>query len=251
MNIKKISLALLLLGLASSVQLANSSSRSSTQADFKMSAYGDLESGVRRLWGGTYEVAALVRMPGVSAEMYHWWFTDYLQTTADYKRWHPTDHLWMDWQHKQPGKIIGAHHLVHEYVGGELSKLRIQFVEPEEILGYNPSNDKTKAICAYVGMLESSFNIAEMCHVVRDTPFGAELRSRFWLGTVSDREGGAFKNLLIDLVANNPLSRRLAVGEQQALALLKHATEEMSYLADLLPQIYPAATAAPSTQVTN
>jgi len=90
-----------------------------------------------------------------------------------------------------------------------------------------------------------------MCHVVRDTPFGAELRSRFWLGTVSDREGGAFKNLLIDLLANNPLSRRLAVDEQQALALLKHATEEMSYLADLLPQIYPAATAAPSTQVTH
>jgi len=67
---------------------------------------------------------------------------------------------------------------------------------------------------------------------------------------VSDRDGGTVKNLLIDLLANNPLSRRLAVDEQQALALLKHATEEMSYLADLLPSIYPATTALPSTRET-
>lgn len=228
-------LALILLSLA---QLACTNSRQSTLVDLKNPAYGEMESGVRRLWDGTYEVAGLVRMPGVSAQMYRWWFTDYLQTTAHYQQWHPADHVWMDWAHKQPGKIVGAHHLVHEYIGGEMNRLRIQFVRPQEVLGYDPSDEDTTAICAKVGDLESSFNFAEMCHVVRDTPWGAELRSRFWLGVIADREGGALTNLLIDVVANNPLSRRLAVREKTALALLKHCTEEMSYLADLLPGLY-------------
>jgi len=220
-------------------QLAcTSGTRQSTQADFRDPAYMTLESGVRRLWDGTYEVAGLVRMPNVTAQMYRWWFTDYLQTTEHYQRWHPEDHVWMDWEYKQPGKIVGAHHLVHEYIGGEMNKLRIQFVAPEQVLGYDPSDTNTTAICAKVGELESSINIAEMCHVVRNTPWGAELRSRFWLGVFDDREGGRLKNLVIDLVMNNPVSRWFAVDEETALALLKHCTEEMSFLADLLPELY-------------
>ena len=44
----------------------------------------------------------------------------------------------MDWENKEPGEIIGASHLVHEYIGGDLSKLRIQFVNPFEFFGYDP-----------------------------------------------------------------------------------------------------------------
>ena len=213
-------------------------SRHSTHKDFNDPNYLDFESGVQRLRDGTIEVSSLVNMPEVTSNMFRWWFTDYLQTTEHYKMWHPEDHVWMDWEHKKSGEIIGSHHLVHEYIGGELSKLRIQFAWPQEILGYDPSDENTVVLCARVGELDSSLNIAEMCHVAQDRPWGIELGSRFWLGVVSDREADNWQNLLLSLVVNNPISRRFAVSEIEGFALQKHCIEEMSYLADLLPTIY-------------
>ena len=213
-------------------------SRESTYQVFNDSKHVEFESGVRRLRDGTVEVASLVSMPGVTSDMFRWWFSDYLQTTEHYRMWHPKDHVWMDWEHKTPGEITGSHHLVHEYIGGELMKLRIQFAWPQEILGYDPTDENTVAICARVGELESSLNIAEMCHVARNTPSGAELRSRFWLGVISDREAVGWQNFLISLLANNPISRQFAVSETEGIDLHKHCMEEMSYLADLLPVIY-------------
>jgi len=213
-------------------------SRHSTNKDFIDPNYLDFESGVQRLRDGTIEVSSLVNMPEVTSNMFRWWFTDYLQTTEHYKMWHPEDHVWMDWEHKKSGEITGSHHLVHEYIGGELSKLRIQFAWPQEILGYDPSDENTIVLCARVGELDSSLNIAEMCHVAQDTPSGIELRSRFWLGVVSDREAANWQNFLLSLFANNPISRRFTVSEIQGFALQKHCMEEMSYLGNLLPTIY-------------
>ncbi len=219
--------------------ISSGPSRASTRADFTLDAYSDMESGVRRLRDGTYEVAGLVRMPGVTAAMFRWWFTDYLETTEHYKMWHPVDHVWMDWEHKRPSEIVGAHHLVHEYIGGEMNRLRIQFVDPEIILGYDPTDENTEAICARAAELDTGMNIAEMCHVARNTPSGMELRSRFWMGVVSDPDAGPVRSFFLSLAANNPVTRRLAVDKANALALLRHCTEEMSYLANLLPGIYP------------
>ena len=47
----------------------------------------------RRLRDGTYLVAVHTPMPGVSADMVRWWFSDFLQTTEHYKWWHPRDHV--------------------------------------------------------------------------------------------------------------------------------------------------------------
>ena len=228
---------LLILIVVSATQFTLSSRQSSHQ-DFNDPSYVDFESGVERLRDGTIEVSSLVSMPDVTSSMFRWWFSDYLQTSQHYKMWHPEDHVWMDWEHKKSGEIAGSHHLVHEYIGGEMSKLRIQFVWPHEILGYDPSDENTVVLCAQVGELDSSLNIAEMCHVARDMPWGTELRSRFWLGVVSDREATGWQNFLLSLVVNNPISRRLAVSEAEGLALQKHCIEEMNYLANLLPAIY-------------
>ena len=228
---------LLILFVFAAIQISLPS-RDSTNQVFNDSSHVEFESGVRRLRDGTVEVASLVSMPGVTSDMFRWWFSDYLQTTEHYRMWHPEDHVWMGWEHKTLGEITGSHHLVHEYIGGELMKLRIQFAWPQEILGYDPTDENTVAICARVGELESSLNIAEMCHVARNTPSGAELRSRFWLGVISDREAVGWQNLLLSLLANNPISRQFAVSEAEGIDLHKHCMEEMSYLADLLPVIY-------------
>jgi hypothetical protein len=196
------------------------------------------ETGVSRLPDGTYKVSALTRMPKVKAHMVRWWFADFMQTSEHYKWWHPRDHVWMDWENKQPGKIIGASHLVHEYIGGELQKLRIQFVDPTEFFGYDPNDEETFVICARAGMLEEPMNVAKMCHVVRDTEGGAEMRSRFWMGHVATRDGNDTTFSLAGLIGNTALARFILLGQEDARALMTHAIQEMRYLSDFLPALY-------------
>jgi hypothetical protein len=193
---------------------------------------------VRRLPDATYLVAVRTPMPEVKADMVRWWFSDFLQTTEHYNWWHPKDHVWMDWENKEPGKINGASHLVHEYIGGDLSKLRIQFVNSSEFFGYDANDEDTFVICAKVGLLDEAMNIAKMCHVVRNTLDGAEMRSRFWLGHVAKREGNKTISSLKGFIGNMALTRVLVLNQQNAKDLKSHAEEEMKYLAELLPPLY-------------
>ena len=193
---------------------------------------------VRRLPDATYLVAVRTPMPEVKADMVRWWFSDFLQTTEHYNWWHPKDHVWMDWENKKPGENTGSSHLVHEYIGGELSKLRIQFVNSAEFFGHEVNDENTFVICAKVGLLEEDINVAKMCHVVRNTLNGAEMRTRFWLGHVAKREGNKTISSIQGFIGNTALARLLVVEKQSAEDIKRHAKEEMKYLADLLPQLY-------------
>ena len=193
---------------------------------------------VRRLPDATYLVAVRTPMPEVKADMVRWWFSDFLQTTEHYNWWHPKDHVWMDWENKKPGENTGSSHLVHEYIGGELSKLRIQFVNSAEFFGHEVNDENTFVICAKVGLLEEDINVAKMCHVVRNTLNGAEMRTRFWLGHVAKREGNKTISSIQGFIGNTALARLLVVEKQSAEDLKRHAKEEMKYLADLLPTLY-------------
>ena len=211
-------------------------------------AEGDdgFQSEVRRLPNGIYEVSALTEMPGVSAEMVRWWFGDYLQTSEHYQRWHPTAHVWMDWENKTAGEYVGASHLVHEYLGDDLSKLRIQFVPPEDILGPVVLADDDVAVCAKAGLLEQPLNGGKMCHIIRNTEYGAEMRSRFWLGMVAKRNGNETVASIEGIVANTYLARKIGVRQSTALDLTHHAIEEMGSLAEFLPELYASETATSS-----
>jgi len=206
--------------------------------------YTPFETGVRRQPNGILQVQALTRMPRVKAAMVKWWFTDFLQTTEHYKWWHPTAHVWMDWENKRPGEIVGASHLVHEYIGADLSKLRIQFVPAEEILGSYEERPDRFVLCARVGMLEEPINVTKMCHIVRDTPWGAQMRSHFWLGHVSRRDGDEIVPSVEGVLGNTALVRMLAAPAQLGTDLMIHAVEEMGYLSDLLPDLYAGETGA-------
>ena len=197
------------------------------------------ETEVRRLPDASYLVAVRTPMPGVKADMVRWWFADFLNTTEHYSWWHPEDHVWMDWENKKPGEMIGSSHLVHEYIGSELSKLRIQFINSSEFFGFDPNNEDTFVICARVGLLEEEINTAKMCHVVRNTQTGAEMRSRFWLGHVAKRDGNKTIRSFEGLVGNMALVRLFLIEQQvNPEDLKRHAIEEMTYLAELLPPLY-------------
>ena len=194
---------------------------------------------VRRLPDASYLVAVRTPMLGVKAEMVRWWFADFLNTTEHYTWWHPEDHVWMDWENKKPGEVIGSSHLVHEYIGSELSKLRIQFIDSSEFFGFDPNNKDTFVICAKVGLLEEEINTAKMCHVVRNTEAGAEMRSRFWLGHVAKRDGNKTIRSFEGLVGNMALVRLFLIEQQvNPEDLKRHAIEEMTYLTKLLPSLY-------------
>lgn len=205
--------------------------------------YSRFETGIKRQPNGVYRVRALTRMPGVSPEMVRWWFADYMQTTEHYKHWHPQAHTWMDWENKKPGQIIGAAHLVHEYIGEDLSKLRIQFVDASEFLGSLDLKEDHFIVGARVGLLEEPINVTTMCHYVRETPFGAEMRSVFWMGHVANRGGTGIADKIKGVLGNTWLARRILVNDTLALNLMTHAIEEMGNLSDFLPELYARETA--------
>ena len=44
------------------------------------------------------------------------------------------------------------------------------------------------AVCARPGLLDAPINLGRMTHFIRDTDYGCEMRSRFWLGDISHRD---------------------------------------------------------------
>ena len=198
---------------------------------------GDLpyQSGIERLDGGMLHVAVLTRMPQVTPAMFGWWFGDYLQTTEHYKRWHPRDHVWMAWENKQPGTHVGASHLVHEYIGGKLNKLRITFLPSSDYFG-NTLDDApdSVAVCAVTGFLDRPIDFGRLVHLAVPRPWGCDLHSRFWLGDVSSRSGSG----LTERLGNTNRMRRLVATDTLGRALLVHCHEEMTNLSEFLPALY-------------
>lgn len=188
--------------------------------------YPAMESGYLRLENGQLHVAARTSMPGCSSAMIDWWF-GYIRTTEQYKRWHPQDHVWCDWEGPD-GEYVGGSHLVHEYIGGQMNKLRIQFRPPGEYLDVSRFADAGvgTAVCARTGPLDSDLLVGHLIHLVRDTGYGCEMRSRFWLGDFQPD------------IAGTPKQRRELIPDQVGWGLLKHCNEEMGYLAEFLPELY-------------
>ena len=191
--------------------------------------YTALESGYCRLDDGQLHVAAWTTMFGCAGRMVDWWF-GFLETTEQYKWWHPKDHVWCEWVGERgTGRYVGGTHHVHEYIGGELAKLKIHFRDPAEYLDTSrfASAGVTAAVCARVGMLDAPVWTGHLIHLVRDTDYGCEIRSRFWLGDVEPADPTFDRE-----------ARLLLIPDRLGAGLLKHCHEEMSYLAGFLPDLY-------------
>jgi len=173
--------------------------------------YQPTETGYYRLPNRHLHVRVLTRMPRCKGKMVDWWF-GYLSDTKTYKMWHPKDHLSLKWDENwSHGHYIGASHTVDELVGGQLLKVRIQFHDPAEFFDTSRF-EKAKVgavICA--SAYEHEVPHGRLIHFVRDTDYGCEMRSRFWLFQAPDIAG---------------------------LGLMMHCMQEMGNLADFLPGLY-------------
>ena len=208
--------------------------------DLLKPGYLPFESGHVEYPDGRRTVAALTRMPRCRAKMVHWWFS-WLGGIEDYRLWHPTDHVFSDWENRVDGNYIGASHLVHEYLGGPsgpLYKLRVDFHDPSrtfDAAAYRASG--AIAICGRPGLLEAPIHVGQMTHFVRDTDYGCEMRTRFWLGLIAHRDP------TITLPESQiKMARREQLTEEFVRRLHQHAVEEMGYLSEILPTLYRRVT---------
>lgn len=196
--------------------------------------YLPFEAGYALNLDGMYHVAASTYMRGCSAKMIDWWF-GFIHTTEDYKLWHPRDHVFSSWEgpRNNDSTYIGGHHLVHEYIGGKMSKLAISFRDPSNYFGKDWEQafitaGYGTAVCGRCSVWDeekgTKFPIGHLVHLIKDEPDGCRMRSRFWLG---------------DFEHVNTPEERIKLGDRNlACGLLKHATEEMAILASQLPDLY-------------
>ncbi|CZR64178.1 uncharacterized protein PAC_14075 [Phialocephala subalpina] len=183
---------------------------------------------------GMHHIAATTYMPNCTSAMIAWWF-GWIHNTEQYKLWHPLDHVFSDWEgpRNNDSTYIGGHHLVHEYIGGHMAKLKISFLSPEKYFGkdWEKEFEKTEhelAICGRVGNWNDETDevlyTGHLIHLIKKEKLGIRMRSRFWLGDVEGVEDAeARTNLVPDFMPKG---------------LCQHATEEMTILAGKLPDLY-------------
>ncbi|MCM1965884.1 DAPG hydrolase family protein [Streptomyces sp. G1] len=218
--------------------------------------YHKMETGWTRVPGGVM-ICVLTDMPGVTGEMWDWWFGWHSTETARYKLWYPDAHQFAavgenrsaDRTLTDRQRYIDNVSYVDEYVGGSLQRLAIRFTDPTR-LGFDEPGPGHAVICARVGL--SQYPVAQgwLIHQVRPTTDGAEMRSRFFLNDtqVLDLPGhcapGRGATLLTRKTARKlgnaalPRVAKRALGPTFGQDLLYHCGAEMNHLAAFLPQLH-------------
>lgn len=212
--------------------------------DLQQAGYAAVETGYSVCPDGAVHIAALTRMPGVTAAMWDWWFAWHGSDPQRYKLWHPNAHVHVGWKdgRGELGHYVGRVSRVVEYVGAQLLNVEVRFVAPRT-LGLDEallkSGDEV-AICARVGMTVGgvSADSGWLLHHIRPVPGGAEMRSRFWLAGRNVRlmgwEGTAGRAL------GRVAGKLLSPPRHQVTELLVHDAQEMNHLAAILPALYAA-----------
>ena len=186
---------------------------------------------------GTGFVANTTFMPGVTAEMFNWWF-GWHSVTSDlrYKLWDPEDHWHARADRpdyvKDPAvptaqKTWGVKHDIVEDIGFGPDPLLLCFCKPSE-LGYRLEKIGTPACQAMVCAYGVGSTPAVMTHVAKQAEGGILFCSRFWMGYGPNEQGEIVK-LLPDGVS---------VPEAGPRALYGHNIKEYSNLASILPFLY-------------
>jgi len=204
--------------------------------------YLDVEVGYCVMEDGTGFVANLTKMPGVTVEMFDWWFAWHGLDNLRYTIWNPDDHFKAESMQKERAvdsdltlkeKYWDTTHEVLEDIGMGPEGLFINFRYPGD-LGFDVSKIGTEAcgtiVCAKgYGKGQPPFASPDtiMCHFIREIEGGVELRTRFWMGwTVEDGK---------DVKALPDWARMPPMGPMK---LLLHNIKEFTNLAALLPRVY-------------
>ncbi|VEG51050.1 Uncharacterised protein [Mycolicibacterium aurum] len=191
------------------------------------------ENGYGRLANGGFQVSVHTDMPGVTPQMWDWWFGWHGSDTRRYKLWHPRAHASARWADGGgDGYYVGRTSLIEEYLGSAYAKAAIRFLTPEQMGLPRGRLGGSVAVCARLGSSEVPVDIGWFVHHVRPTAEGAEMRSRFWMG--GPYVGARHGNLLANTVVRPVAARALPDPRD----LLVHCAQEMNHLAGFLPRLH-------------
>lgn len=173
------------------------------------------EFGVFRLPEGGYSIANLTQMPGVTPDMFDWWFAWHGLDPLRYTIWDRDDHyraltrnpeIALDASRPMRERYWHTTHDVTESLMGEdePQTAALTFLPPVEY-GFD-----AERYAAFDGTIVCTRG---MCHFLRPVGGGSELRTRFWF----DIPGFT---------------------EMAARAFLAHNVKEFTHLARILPELY-------------
>lgn len=206
--------------------------------------YLPMETGWAVLPDGGVHVAVLTRMPRVKAHMWDWWFSWHGTDPSRYKLWHPESHFYATWADNRgdlsstdPKSYIGRTSLIDEYVGGILLQGSVRFVDPAELSVDAEAFDGT-VICGRAGGVMNPVEYGWLMHQVRNTSNGAEMRSRFYLGTAQSLRAGLPDDVAQSLKREGLPPPGMPHAERFAMSLLYHCAQEMNHLGRFLPELY-------------
>ena len=211
--------------------------------------YHAVENGFCELPDGSAYVASRVPFPRATGEMYAWWFWWHSVEPARYTLWYPYNHIRARPLNREvlttPGlrheeRYVGNTHHVDEYIGSELVRIAIRFVDPAE-LGFDTRRFAEAGIvghaCARVSLRDLPLEIVTMVHLARATADGIEQRSRYWIGHDAKLRLFGTKLSVDKLGAALGTKRRMA-GVRVAYEQLLHDQIEFTHLATFLPDIW-------------
>jgi hypothetical protein len=174
--------------------------------------YLPLETGYYQLPNKHMHVAVLSQMPGCMGNMIDWWFGFALDNKT-HRLLHPKSHLSIQWdgQHR-PGQYIGARYVIKLNMGGRINKFRIHFHDPAEFLDTAMFEKGKVKAAIYMNVYDfEKIAAGRVIIIVRDTYFGCEIRTRFWLFNSS---------------------------EEECSELMQYYIENMGHLSRFLPELY-------------
>jgi len=210
--------------------------------------YLEAENGYCRNDDGSHYVACMTKMPGVTLDMIDWWFWWHAAEGVRYRIWYPEMHYdndtdfgghYDDENLSYRQRLHLSTHTVTEDIGVGKDKIIIDFMSPSDF-GYDASKlnpEKETIVCARVGSPQRGMWAVEMCHFVRVTDDGVEMRSRFWMGYEVKKMNHSGKSLLASIMNTSFMKRKLLpknLGEK----MFHHCSQEYHNLAGLLPQLY-------------
>jgi len=195
--------------------------------------YLPIEVGFCQLPNGCAMLANLTPMPGVTPEMFDFWFAWHGIEPMRYKIWNHDDHYYcqtrdlekaLDKSLSLRDRYRDTTHDVEEDCNMGKERIVINFRDPADI-GFDP--EKLKSFDGTVVCAGNEHSPTIMVHCIRRVPGGCELRSRFFMGYN-----------VVDGKPHKMLPDGVKMPLEPVQALLRHNIKEFTNLAAILPEVY-------------
>lgn len=190
--------------------------------------YSHCEFGLFKNPDGGCLMSNLTQMPGVTADMFDWWFAWHGLDTYRYLLWDKEDHFYVQTQNVEQAlddslsyreRFWNTEHILEEQVMPDMPPARthLHFVHPT-VVGFDA--DK---FAAFKGTIVCTPGPAVMVHFLRPVEGGSELRTRFFMGYEPGKK---------------PYIPDFPFFEEANKWMLMHNVKEFTHLAKILPELY-------------